>query len=250
MCKYYFKTLRKISLEKEREFENQKARGGDSRKSQSKFYWATNIPIKRHNLNTFKKIKNKKILEIGCSSGKDAISYTKFSSFYCGIDISDEAIKNAINLKLENSEFLCVDGHNIPKEDKEFDCVIVNSLLHHLDLIKSFREINRVLKSGGYLIFREPLGTNPFFQFYRFVTPSSRTPDEKPFTLSDIKIMEKYFHLGNIEWFGFLSVFSAFFKVNLFRKILTFLDNCLSKTFLKIFFWQFCGFASKKELKR
>ena len=241
--------MRKINLDIEREFENRKAKGGDSRKSQSKFYWATYIPTIRHNLNSFKKIKDKRILEIGCSSGLDAISYTKYAAFYCGIDISDEAIKNAINLKLKNSEFLCVDGHKIPKEDEYFDCVVVNSLLHHLDLTKSFSEINRVLKSGGYLIFREPLGTNPFFQLYRYLTPSSRTPDERPFTLNDINLMKKYFHLQNVEWFGFLSVFSAFLQIKFIRRILTFFDYCLSKTFIKIFFWQFCGFALKKNLK-
>ena len=241
--------MRKINLEKEREFENEKAQGGDSRKYQNKYYWATNIPIIRHNLNTLKKIKDKRVLEIGCSSGKDAISYTKYTSFYCGIDISDEAIKNSINLKLENSEFFCVDGHKIPKDDEEFDCVIVNSLLHHLDLERAFREINRVLKSSGYLIFREPLGTNPFFQFYRYLTPSSRTADERPFTLLDIKLMKKYFYLRNVEWFGFFSIFSAFLQINLLRKILTFFDYCLSKTFVKIFFWQFCGFAVKKNIK-
>ena len=240
--------MRKINLDIEREFENLKAKGGDPRKSQSKFYWATNIPIKRHNFNTFKKIKDKKVLEIGCASGRDALSFSKYATSYCGIDISDVAIKNCINLKLKNSEFLCVDGHKIPKEDEEFDCVIVNGLLHHLDLLKSFEEINRVLKSGGYLIFKEPLGTNPFFQLYRYLTPSSRTPDERPFTLSDIKLMKKYFHLQNVEWFGFLSIFSAFLQINLFRKILTFFDYCLSKTFVKIFFWQFCGFALKKKL--
>ncbi len=240
--------MRKINLDKEREFENRKAKGGDARKSQSKFYWASNIPIKRHNSNTFKKIKDKKILEIGCASGKDAILYSKYAAFYCGIDISDEAIKNAVNLKLENSEFFCIDAHKIPKEDEEFDCVVVNSLLHHLDLEKSFQEINRVLKTGGYLIFREPLGINPFFNFYRFLTPLSRTSDERPLTFADIKLMKKFFHLENVEWFGFFSIFSAYLQVNLFRKILTFLDYCLSKTFVKIFFWQFCGFGIKKNL--
>lgn len=239
--------MRKINLDLEREFENRKIQGGNSRKSQYKFYWATNIPIIRHNLNTFKKIKDKRILEIGCSSGIDAISYTKYADYYCGVDISDEAIKKANSLNLKNSEFLCIDGHKIPKEDEYFDFVVVNSLLHHLDLEKSFQEINRILKSGGYLIFREPLGTNPFFQLYRYLTPLSRTPDECPFTFDDIKLMKKYFHLQNVEWFGFLSIFSAFLKINLLRRILTFLDYCLSKTFLKIFFWQFCGFAMKKN---
>ena len=97
--------MREINLDSERKYENLKVKGEDPRESQSKFYWATNIPIKRHNSNIFKKIKNKKILEIGCSSGYDATSYTKYASFYCGVDISDEAIKKAKSLELENSEF-------------------------------------------------------------------------------------------------------------------------------------------------
>ena len=78
-------------------------------------------------------------------------------------------------------EVLCVDAHNIPIEDTSFDCVIVNSLLHHLDLKKALKEIHRVTKKDGYLIFKEPLGTNIFFQIYRKLTPNARTPDEKPF---------------------------------------------------------------------
>ena len=107
--------MRNINLTKEREFENEKAQGGDSRKYQSKYYWATNIPKIRHNLNTFKKIKDKRVLEIGCSSGKDAISYTKYTSFYCGIDISNEAIKTEQDTShgLIRTEIICAtcDAH-------------------------------------------------------------------------------------------------------------------------------------------
>ncbi len=238
--------MRDINLQAEREFENRRAKGGDMRRNQTKYYWATHIPIKKHNTETFRKIKDKKILEIGCASGNDAISYTEYSSFYCGIDISDEAIKNAEKLNLKNAEFLCVDGHKIPKGDREFDCVVVNSLLHHLDLLKSLQEIHRVLKTNGYLIFREPLGTNPFFQLYRYITPSARTPDERPFTFGDVKLMKKFFYLKEVQWFGFFNIISAFFQIKILRRLLTSIDYYLSKTPLKIFFWQFSGFATKK----
>ncbi len=239
--------MRNIDLKAEKQFENQKAKNDNIRKNQSKYYWATYISIQKHNLNSFRKIKNKKILEIGCSIGRDAILYTKYASYYCGLDISDEAIKIASSLNLKNSEFLCVDGHNIPKDDEEFDCVVVNSLLHHLDLLKSLKEIHRVLKSNGYLIFREPLGINPFFQIYRYLTPNARTYDEKPLSYKDLKIMKTYFNLKEVQWFGFLSIISAFLRINILRKILTYIDFCLSKTFIKIFFWQLSGFAKKKN---
>ncbi len=218
------------------------------RDKQDKYYWSVQILIKKHNKVLLEKIKGKNILEIGCSIGKEAKQYVDYCSIYCDIDILDAAIKKANSLKLKNSEFLCTDGHKIPKEDMVFDCVVVNSLLHHLKLEKSLKEIYRVLKPKGLLIFREPLGTNTFFQIYRKFTPNARTLTERPFTIGDIKIIKKYFILKDFQWFGFLSIISAFFSSYFFMRFLTSIDYLLSKTFIKIFFWQFSGFAEKKQI--
>ena len=239
-------TTRKIDLQAEKNFENKRARGGDIRKNQEKFYYATSIPINRYQKQTFKKISNKIILEIGCSSGEGAKLYTNFSSYYCGIDISDEAIKNAKNLNLKNSEFKVEDGHKISKRDAEFDCIIVNSTLHHMDLNHSFREIYRVLKDDGCLIFREPLGINPIFKIYRKLTPCSRTPDERAFTLKDIELMKKFFYFNEVQYFGFFSILSGFLRFKFLKVALTSFDSLLSKTPLKYLFWQFSGFCKKK----
>ncbi len=238
--------MRKIDLDEERLFENKKQLDKNTRKSQSKFYWAVEIPSKKHDSMTYEKITDKKVLEIGCSNGLAAKKYSKYFRTYLGIDISDKAINKAKSLKLKNTRFICSDAHLLPIENNYFDCVIVNSLLHHLDLKKSLKEINRVLKKDGYLIFREPLGTNPFFQIYRKLTPSARTPYEKPLNFNDIKIMKSYFKLVNIQYFGFLNIFSAFLRFKFIRTILTFIDFYLSKTYLKFFFWQFSGFVQKK----
>lgn len=238
--------MRKIDLREERLFENKKQLNKNIRQIQSKFYWAVEIPSKQHDLITFEKIKNKKLLEVGCSDGLAATKYSKYFYTYLGIDISDKAINKAKSLKLKNAEFICTDAHLLPMEKETFDCVIVNSLLHHLDLEKSLSEIYRVLKKDGYLIFREPLGTNPFFQLYRFLTPTARTSEEKPFDFNDIKIMKSYFHLKNIQYFGFLNIFSAYLRSKFLRKILSLIDYYLSKTFLKFFFWQFSGFIKKR----
>jgi len=239
--------MRDIDLDAEREYENKKARGENPRSAQGKYYWAINLAVENHNQTTLENIKGKTVLEIGCASGNDAVSYSDRAANYVGVDISDEAIRNANELNLKNSEFLCVDGHKIPKEDASFDCVIVNSLLHHLDLEVTFREIHRLLKEGGVLIFREPLGTNPFFQFYRKLTPSARTVDERPFTFSDLRLMNEYFSFERVQWFGFLNIISAFVKRNAIRLFLTRADHALSRTPIRYFFWQFSGIAKKKE---
>ena len=88
-------------------------------------------------------IEGAKVLEIGCASGHDAKDYCKYSKSYIGVDISDVAIQNCNALLIKNAKFYCVDGHRLPADDKSLDFVIVNSLLHHLDLelhLKRYRE--------------------------------------------------------------------------------------------------------------
>lgn len=186
-------------------------------------------------------------MEIGCASGYDAINYAKRAKKYIGVDISDIAIENCKNLGLENSSFFCVDGHKLPVKNNTLDFVIVNSLLHHLDLKTAFREISRVLKQDGKLIFREPLGTNPIFQLYRFLTPNARTVDEHPFNFKDLNLMKSYFDFENVHWFGFSNLLSAFFKINFIKFSLTYCDKLLSYTPLKYFFWQFSGVGISKN---
>lgn len=239
--------MREIDLEAERRFENEKALGGESRIHQSKFYWATALEINQHNQKVFRSIEGKSVLEIGCASGDDAIAYCKYAEKYTGLDISDEAIKNCKSHQLSNARFLCVDGHKIPADDKTFDVVIVNSLLHHLDLETSFSEISRVLQDEGKLLFREPLGTNPIFELYRRTTPSARTSDERPLTFNDLKLMNSYFEFDDIVWFGFSNIVSAFVRIPALRMILSNLDKMLSKTPLKYLYWQFAGIARKNK---
>lgn len=238
--------MRDIDLDAEREFENRKALGEDVRAHQDKYYWATRLATEEHLAKTYEAITGKTVLEIGCASGRDAKAYAQYAKEFVGVDISDEAIKNAEALNLPNAEFICTDGHTIEKPDSSFDVVIVNSLLHHLDLNVTFEEIRRLLRPGGVLIFREPLGTNPAFQIYRFFTPSARTVDERPFTFADLELMREYFHFENVRWFGFSNILSAFMMNDSVRGALTSADNALSRTPLKYFYWQFAGVATVK----
>ncbi len=238
--------MRKIDLEQERLYENQLARGSDARLRQSKYYWATQDAINRHELLVFNTINDRDVLEIGCASGFHAKEYASFSKSYVGIDISDEAISNARELNLPRAEFLCGDGHTIPTPPEQFDCVIVNSLLHHLDLETTLPEIHRVLRQDGVLLFREPLGINPVFQIYRNLTPGARTADERPFDSGDLSLLKRYFHIERCEWFGFLVILSAFLQFDFLRRALYYIDSFLSISPLKYLFWQISGAATKR----
>ena len=66
-------------------------------------------------------------------------------------------------------------------QDNEFDLIYGTGVLHHLELEKCLNEIRRILKKDGEIIFIEPMGTNPFINLYRLLTPKSRSEDEHPF---------------------------------------------------------------------
>ena len=104
-----------------------------------------------------------------------------------------------------------------------------------------------MLIDDGKLIFREPLGTNPLFNFYRKLTPTARTVDERPFTFDDLKVMNKYFILNNIQYFGFITILSAFWRNDAIRMILTKIDNIIAKSPLKYFYWQISGVVEVRK---
>jgi len=238
--------MRDIDLQREREFENSKVTGADTRSKQTKYYWATRLETERHLRLIESMILSKDVLEIGCSSGSLAARMAPHAKNYIGTDISDKAIELAASRRIANASFLCSDGHSIGLPAGSFDCVIVDALLHHMDLAVVLREIDRLLRPNGVLFFNEPLGTNPFFSLYRRLTPDARTPDEHPFRRADLRLVDSIFEIREIRWFGFLSIGSAFVRSNFVRRVFSSIDRVLSRTPIRYFFWQFSGIAIKR----
>jgi ubiquinone/menaquinone biosynthesis C-methylase UbiE len=95
---------------------------------------------------------NGKILDVGCGTGYFA---EKFLSKYdvMGVDISEEMIRYA---QTRMKKAVQGDAQNMPFPDNTFDVVIARSLLHHLpDPKQGAKEIKRVLKNGGRVIFAD-----------------------------------------------------------------------------------------------
>lgn len=101
-----------------------------------------------------KYIKNKKVLDVGCWTGR----YTSFASNYAkkvfGIDPSHEAIDYA-RKKIPKASFFVGTVESLPFKDNFFDVVVFLAVIEHIPKgteLQALIEINRVLKKGGYLI--------------------------------------------------------------------------------------------------
>lgn len=104
--------------------------------------------FERNNLN-FDLIKNKKVLDLGCGSGRYSYALKKLGAKeVTGVDIDTDFAKNA---GIEGINFIEGSVDKIPFEDNSFDFVFCNGVLHHTNHIKEgIKEISRVLKKNGY----------------------------------------------------------------------------------------------------
>jgi len=105
---------------------------------------------------TFKMHGVRKILDLGCGSGRHTVYLASQGFEVWGIDISEEAIKKARshleNMKLNAHLTVGSIYKPLPYENSFFDALICTRALHHAkirDIRKAIKEIERVLKSRG-----------------------------------------------------------------------------------------------------
>ena len=108
------------------------------------------------------------LLDVGCGGGWLSLNFAKKGMVVLGLDISDDQIKRANQLKndseLKNLNFECADlvGWDCTEYRDKFDSIFVNAFLHHLpssEIGIIFQKIGYVLKKGGKCYFYEPLMT-------------------------------------------------------------------------------------------
>ncbi len=98
-----------------------------------------------------------RVLEVGIGSGINLPLYGSDVSSVCGIEPSASLLKRAANQQTATiSEFIRGSAETIPFEDKAFDSVVTTWTLCTIpDVQSALREMRRVLRSDGRLLFVE-----------------------------------------------------------------------------------------------
>jgi 2-polyprenyl-3-methyl-5-hydroxy-6-metoxy-1,4-benzoquinol methylase len=108
---------------------------------------------------TFHTWRGKRVLEIGCGIGSDAVEFAKHGAEYVGIDLSSESValaKQRFNLFNLTGEFHVLNAANLDslKNLGTFDLVYACGVLHHYpDLTTILYNIHSVLNRDGELRF-------------------------------------------------------------------------------------------------
>tara|TARA_R110002110_G_scaffold9271_1_gene45836 strand:- start:482 stop:1201 length:720 start_codon:yes stop_codon:yes gene_type:complete len=114
------------------------------------------------------------VLDLGAGAGILAeMNFRGRVSKICGIDLDARVETNAML-----DEGLIADGGRIPYPDATFDLVFADNVVEHLaDPVGVFREVGRVLKTGGIFLFKTPNKTHYMpmiarltpYRFHQFV---------------------------------------------------------------------------------
>ncbi len=159
---------------------------------------------------------SKDVLECGCGVNSYASELAPHIRRLNGIDISDEAVRQSVEMTkskgLTNCEFRVMNAEQLEFADHSFDLVFGVGIIHHLDLPVFYSEAARVLKPSGKMLFMEPLGYNPFINFYRKLTPMMRTPDEHPLLIKDLKHIKNSFNDLKIRYYHFFTLLALPFR--------------------------------------
>lgn len=89
--------------------------------------------------------------------------------------------------------FHLMDAHELNFPDHSFDAVFGAGILHHLNLESALKEVVRVVKPDGLVVFGEPMDLNPVGWAVRKITPRARTSDERPFRMKDVRAIRRAF---------------------------------------------------------
>jgi len=165
----------------------------------------------------------KKILEIGCGLGVNAIIMGLSGAEVVGIDVAPRRLETVSEIvevnEIEHISLLCASGEDLPFADESFDIVYANAVTIHMNKEKAIQEFYRVLKPGGKVILCEPMKYHPLVNLYRFtLAPREWRDITEYYNFKQLKQLGSHFKIwGHKEYYllSFLAFYWEFADRNL-----------------------------------
>ena len=186
------------------------------------------------------------LLDVGCAQGRSTFKWMDLDINIVAFDISKKMVRQAIdNYQASdyraNAFFFIADATAFPLFNESFDYILLYGVLHHLaEPLIACKEIDRVLKPGGYYFGQEnnKSAFRIFFDLLQKINPAWHE-EAGPEHLFSKKKLELYFKDTGIKLETRSSIFFPphiinFFSENTAYKMLMILDKIgQSISFLK-----------------
>jgi SAM-dependent methyltransferase len=178
-------------------------------------------------------VRGLRVLDLGCGHGMASVVLTRRGADVVACDLSLGYVREARARADANRvavPLLVCNGERLPFADGFFDRIWGNAILHHLDLCRAARELERVLAPGGIGVFCEPWGGNRWLNWARQGLPypaKQRTADEAPLCRRDLKQLRAVFPRLRVRGYQLLSMLGRLFKQGHLQSGLAWCDDVL-----------------------
>jgi len=202
----------------------------------------------------FASFNGKKVLEIGCGAGIDAVLFAEKRADFTGIDLSKTAIdlaKKNFELRQLNGTFKVMNGEALEYEDNYFDVVYVHGVLQYTaDPGKMAAEALRVLKPGGQfigMVYNRHGWLNVMSRFFKVGLEHEDAPVLEKYTIGEFKGFLQGFSKIMIipERFPVKSRLHGGLKGFLFNTVFVGGFNLIPRALVRKSGWHLMAFAEK-----
>jgi SAM-dependent methyltransferase len=151
-------------------------------------------------------VAGRRILNIGCGDGLDAVILGSLGAQVIAVDIADAAIaltsaRATANELAGSVTALVADATTLPVASGSIDGVLAAAVMHHVDIPHAAAELRRVLRPGGVAVFVEPCAGPRIVELLKRWVPlphaAELTEDERALTPSDVTLISTT--IGRVE---------------------------------------------------
>jgi SAM-dependent methyltransferase len=165
-------------------------------------------------------LRDKKVLDIGAGLGESSVYFAMRGADVTAADISPLMVETTVRLGERYGvtiKGLVSVGEDLRLPAGEFDLVYIANTIHHVqDRRRLLEQISRALKVGGRFFSIDPIAYNPVINVYRRMATQTRTEDESPLTVNDLRLARRYFkNVHHREfWLASLLLFIKYYLVD------------------------------------
>lgn len=150
-------------------------------------------PLVKNAIPIFRQNNVKKILDLGCGTGRHTVYLANLGFQLTATDISEGGLKilrkKLKSQKIKNVELKHCDMASLPFPDGYFDVILSIYVIYHATLdkiIKTIDEIYRVLKNGGIVVLNTLSTENPRYGTGKEIEPNTFLGTEGPYKETDV----------------------------------------------------------------
>jgi 2-polyprenyl-3-methyl-5-hydroxy-6-metoxy-1,4-benzoquinol methylase len=166
----------------------------------------------------------KRVCDFGCGAGETATELAAAGYRVTGFDISPEMIALArrraeLDHVADSTEFLVANAAELDLRSGNFDAILVQAVLHHIELPKGLATLDALLAPHGVAVINEPIAFSPLLQKIRdrLPVPKDISPNERQLNQADIAQIEAKFEVIEKRHFHLFTRFTRFIPERPYR---------------------------------